>query len=88
MVPIIVYRAGGRSTLITIGLQLADRCVVPHLESMLGCSVQFVATCVGPEAEQATKQPEKGSVLLLENLRFHPEEEGKGKDAEGNSYEQ
>ena len=24
-----------------------------------------------------------GSVFLLENLRFHPEEEGKGKDAEG-----
>merc|ERR1711912_46878 len=40
--------------------------------------------CVGAEAEAACADPAPGSVILLENLRFHVEEEGKGKDAEGN----
>jgi len=38
----------------------------------------------GPEMEEACKDPEPGSVFLLENLRFNVEEEGKGKDADGN----
>lgn len=39
--------------------------------------------CVGESAENAVKSAKDGDVILLENLRFHLEEEGKGKDAEG-----
>jgi phosphoglycerate kinase len=41
----------------------------------LGCSVRFADDCVGPAAEAAVAQLAAGEVLLLENLRFHPEEE-------------
>lgn len=40
--------------------------------------------CVGAEVEAACADPTPGSVILLENLRFHVEEEGKGVDASGN----
>ena len=39
---------------------------------------------MGPEVENACANPAAGTVILLENLRFHVEEEGKGKDASGN----
>jgi phosphoglycerate kinase len=42
-----------------------------------------VPACAGAVAEAAVKAAPNGSVLLLENLRFHLEEEGKGKDAQG-----
>ncbi len=40
-----------------------------------GENVGFCPDCVGPEAEEVAMQLEKGQTLLLENLRFHPEEE-------------
>ncbi len=40
-----------------------------------GENVGFSPDCVGPEAEEVARQLEKGQTLLLENLRFHPEEE-------------
>lgn len=46
--------------------------------------VAFLKDCVGPDVEAACANPAAGSVILLENLRFHVEEEGKGKDAAGN----
>jgi phosphoglycerate kinase len=54
------------------------------LETLLGCPVTFLPDCVGPEVEAACADPAPGTVILLENLRFHPEEEGSGKDAQGN----
>ncbi|KAL1438181.1 hypothetical protein MTO96_048268 [Rhipicephalus appendiculatus] len=39
--------------------------------------------CVGPETEKACADPPHGTIFLLENLRFHVEEEGKGVDANG-----
>jgi len=45
--------------------------------------VTFLTDCVGPEVEAACANPAPGTVFLLENLRFHPEEEGSSKDAEG-----
>ncbi|MCP9257260.1 Phosphoglycerate kinase [Dirofilaria immitis] len=45
--------------------------------------VTFVHDCVGPEAEKATANPAPGSVILLENLRFYLEEEGKGVNEKG-----
>jgi len=46
--------------------------------------VTFCKDCVGAEVEATCADPATGSVILLENLRFHVEEEGKGVDAEGN----
>jgi hypothetical protein len=46
--------------------------------------VTFLNDCVGPEVEQACASPKEGSVILLENLRFYVEEEGKGVDEKGN----
>lgn len=39
---------------------------------------------MGADVEAACADPAQGSVILLENLRFHVEEEGKGVDAAGN----
>lgn len=44
----------------------------------------FLSDCVGSEVESACADPEPGSVILLENLRFHAEEEGSAKDEAGN----
>ena len=44
----------------------------------------FLNDCVGPEVEAACSDPASGSIFLLENLRFHVEEEGKGVDPSGN----
>lgn len=49
--------------------------VAKHLEKLLGMKVAFAADCVGPVAEKAAKAVKPGKVLLLENLRFHKEEE-------------
>lgn len=58
--------------------------VVPELEKLLGKKVTFAPDCVGPEVEEIVNKADNGEVILLENLRFHIEEEGKGTDAEGN----
>lgn len=58
--------------------------VVPILSEKLGKEVTFLTDCAGPEVEAACADPAAGSVILLENVRFHLEEEGKGVDAEGN----
>lgn len=44
----------------------------------------FLEDCVGQSVEDTCADPETGSVILLENLRFHIEEEGKGVDSTGN----
>uniref|UniRef100_A0A3B0MRW9 Phosphoglycerate kinase n=1 Tax=Theileria annulata TaxID=5874 RepID=A0A3B0MRW9_THEAN len=56
--------------------KLSLKQVVEPLSSLLGMEVNFVSDCVGPEVEQKCSNLTKGSVVLLENLRFHPEEEG------------
>ncbi|EXJ59278.1 phosphoglycerate kinase [Cladophialophora yegresii CBS 114405] len=57
--------------------------VVPELEKLLGKSVIFTDDCIGPEVEETVNKASGGQVILLENLRFHAEEEGSSKDAEG-----
>jgi phosphoglycerate kinase len=49
--------------------------VAKRLSELLDQPVQFVKDCVGTEAEKASQDLKPGQVLLLENLRFHPEEE-------------
>lgn len=55
-----------------------------ELEKLLDKDVTFTDDCVGPEVEKAVNSADNGSVILLENLRFHAEEEGSSKDKEGN----
>merc|ERR1719178_18982 len=58
--------------------------VAKVFEEQLGKPVKFLSDCVGPEVEAACADPEEGTVILLENLRYYAEEEGKGVDADGN----
>merc|ERR1712205_67567 len=58
--------------------------VAKVFEGLLGSPVTFLSDCSGPEVEAACADPAPGSVFLLENLRFHVEEEGKGVDPDGN----
>jgi len=58
--------------------------VVPELEKLLGgTKVEFAPDCVGKEVEDIVNKASGGQVILLENLRFHAEEEGSSKDSEG-----
>lgn len=49
--------------------------IVPDVEKAYGLKVRFVDDCVGPKVEAAMRDLGKGEVVLLENSRFHPEEE-------------
>jgi len=51
------------------------RPVAEHLQKLMGREVLFAADCIGPEAEAAASKLSQGSILILENTRFHPEEE-------------
>jgi phosphoglycerate kinase len=53
--------------------------VAAELEKLLGKPVTFLDDCVGPAVEAACAKLAPGAVVLLENLRFHIEEEGKVK---------
>lgn len=88
-----VLSAGARSVVLASHLgrpsgnrnpKLSLKPVATVLEEKLGRSVTFLDDCVGSDVEVACAQPEEGAVILLENLRFHAAEEGKGVDADGN----
>ena len=49
--------------------------VAARLADLLGKPVAFAMDCVGPPAQEAVQRAPAGGVVLLENLRFHPEEE-------------
>src|SRR5690606_4683837 len=51
------------------------RHIVAEVQDILGVAVKFVDQCVGEKAESAAANLQPGEVLLLENLRFHKEEE-------------
>ncbi|KAL2315584.1 Phosphoglycerate kinase [Schizosaccharomyces pombe] len=53
--------------------------VAAELSKLLGKPVKFLDDCVGPEVEKTCKEAKGGEVILLENLRFHIEEEGSAK---------
>lgn len=57
--------------------------VAEALSKLLGKPVQFLSDCVGAEVEAACAKAQPGDVILLENLRFHIEEEGKAKREDG-----
>ncbi len=49
--------------------------VAKRLHSMFNRKIEFVTDCVGPQATAAAKAVKPGQIVLLENLRYHPEEE-------------
>lgn len=49
--------------------------IVTRIEEVLGKNVKFVNDCIGSEVENAASNLNAGEILLLENLRFHAEEE-------------
>ena len=57
--------------------------VAAVLEKLLEKPVKFLDDCVGEAVEKECEKLSPGDVILLENVRFHVEEEGKGVDADG-----
>jgi phosphoglycerate kinase len=55
--------------------EMSLRPLVEPLSKVLGKPVAFAEDCIGPLAEEAVRMLKPGEVLLLENLRFHKEEE-------------
>ncbi|MBP0902875.1 phosphoglycerate kinase [Mariniflexile gromovii] len=55
--------------------QFSLRHIVKNVEDILGVEVKFVDACIGEKAETAAAKLQPGEILLLENLRFHKEEE-------------
>ncbi len=49
--------------------------ILPEIEKVLGKSVKFCSDCIGEEAKNMSAELQPGEILLLENLRFHTEEE-------------
>jgi len=59
--------------------------VAVKLEELLGKPVKFLDDCVGAKVEAVCAALQPGEVVLLENVRFYIEEEGKAKEADGKS---
>jgi len=59
--------------------ELSLKPVADRLSELLGRPVTILSDCIGPEVEAAARAMKPGDVIMLENLRFHPEEE-KGED--------
>jgi len=88
-----VLEKGAKSVVLASHLGRPDGCVMEKfslapvakiLEEKLQKPVVFCKDCAGADVEATCADPAPGSVILLENLRFHVEEEGKGVDADGN----
>eukprot|EP00184_Porphyridium_aerugineum_P006100 CAMPEP_0184696550 /NCGR_PEP_ID=MMETSP0313-20130426/3792_1 /TAXON_ID=2792 /ORGANISM="Porphyridium aerugineum, Strain SAG 1380-2" /LENGTH=422 /DNA_ID=CAMNT_0027155183 /DNA_START=79 /DNA_END=1347 /DNA_ORIENTATION=- len=67
-----------------VNMKYSLKPVAVALEKLLGKPVTFLPDCVGEAVELACADPASGTVILLENLRFHLEEEGKCEDKDGN----
>lgn len=67
-----------------VNLKYSLKPVAAELGKLLSKDVQFTDDCVGEEVEKKVNAASNGQVILLENLRFHIEEEGSSKDKEGN----
>ena len=68
----------GRPKGVADSLRLAP--VARRLGELLGSPVKTTDDCVGPQVKEAAQALGPGDVLLLENLRFHPEEEANDPD--------
>ena len=55
--------------------QFSLRHIVDKVQEIIGVQVNFVDDCIGSKVEKAALELQEGQILLLENLRFYPEEE-------------
>ena len=55
--------------------EMSLRPIADRLAQLLGRPVAFAEDCIGPKAEQAVAAAPASGIVMLENLRFHPEEE-------------
>jgi phosphoglycerate kinase len=55
--------------------ELRTKPIASRLSQLLNLPVPTASDCIGPEVERAINELKEGDVLLLENIRFHPEEE-------------
>lgn len=55
--------------------ELRVKPLASRLSQLMGISVSIAPDCIGAEVEQAVAKLKDGDILLLENVRFHPEEE-------------
>ncbi len=62
--------------------------VADHLATLVSAPVEFASDCVGAAVKTQADALKPGSILLLENVRFHAEEEGKAKLADDATDEQ
>lgn len=66
-----------------VDLKYTLKPVADELTTLLNRPIKFLDGCVGEKIEAECANPEPGTIFLLENLRFHVEEEGKGVDKDG-----
>ena len=85
-----VFKAGARSVTLMSHLGRPNgkasedkslKQIVSAVENLAKRPVTFLNECVGPKVESACANPKNGSLILLENLRFHAEEEGSVKES-------
>ena len=60
--------------------------VAKRLGELMGKEVKFLHECTGIIVEESCRNPPPGSIILLENVRFHAEEEGKGINDDGTKF--
>jgi phosphoglycerate kinase len=82
--PTIKYLLGGGAAVILashlgrpkgVTPELSLKPIADRLTELLGREVRLLSDSVGPEVESACQAAKPGDILLLENVRFHPEEE-------------
>lgn len=54
--------------------------IIKSLSDVIGIQVKFMDECIGPKVSEAVSNLKSGEILLLENLRFHKEEESGNRD--------
>lgn len=62
--------------------------IIPTIEEKLGVKIKFAPDCMGKEVQELSATLKPGEVLLLENLRFYAEEEGKVRDLAADATEE
>lgn len=62
--------------------------IIPKIEEKLGVKIKFAPDCMGKEVQELSATLKPGEVLLLENLRFYAEEEGKVRDLAADATEE
>lgn len=87
-----VFEKGAKAVILMSHLGRPDGKVEPksslkpvavRLQELIKKEVTFLTDCIGPEVQKACGSPKQGQIILLENVRFHVEEEGSGVDASG-----